>query len=126
MKERLRVIRFVIYGNNKPSLYKQIEALDPTIKHVAEIKPYKSKRSLEQNRWVRGYAKDLGQHLGYEADEMYELLMYKFNPLFIVDKETGEQIRMAGHFSSLKTDVAADVQDQIQRWGGNLGFYWNE
>lgn len=119
------MIKYILLGGNHANLIKQIEQLDPTVKHVCDIKPYKSQRSLEQNKWVRGFAKDLGAHLGYEADEMYELLMYKFNPRFITDKSTGEQIRTAGSFSGLKTDEAAEVQDKIQRWAGDLGFFWD-
>lgn len=120
------MIKFTIYGSNHASLIKRIESLDPTEKFSCEIKPHKSQRTLAQNKWARAYAKDLGKHLGYEPDEMYELLMYKFNPVFLTDKETGEQIRMAGHFSKLKTDEAAEVQDKIIRWASELGFFWDE
>lgn len=118
-------IEYCLYQRNTAPLYAQIERLDPTQRFKVTVTPWKSKRSLAQNKWVRGYAKDLGKHLGYEPDEMYEILMYKFNPLFITDKETSEVIRLPGHFSSLKTDAAAEVQNEIQRWASGLGFYWD-
>lgn len=120
------MIKHIIYANNQASLIDKINRLDPTERYLCEIKPHKSQRSLAQNKWARAYAKDLGAHLGYEPDEMYEILMYKFNPVFITDKETGEQIRLAGHFSKLRTNEAAEVQDKIQRWSAGLGFFWDE
>lgn len=118
------MIKFILYASNYPSLFKQIQALPPTVKHVVTVKEYKSQRSLEQNRWVRGFARDLGNHLGYEEREMYDILMYEHNPVYIFRKDTGEVIRLAGHFSDLKTDEAAEVQDKIQRWAANMGFFW--
>jgi hypothetical protein len=115
-------INFILYGNNQQGLINKLNLVPPTEKHLVTVKPYKSQRSLQQNKWIRTYATDLGKHLGYEPNEMYDILMYKFNPVFrMID---GKEIQMPGHFSDLKTDEAADVQDRVQRWAATLGFFW--
>lgn len=109
-------------NGNLDYLIKRLSELDPNKVWTVTASEYKKKRSNQQNRWVRGFAKELGAHLGYSADEMYELIMYKHNPVFITDKETGEVVRMAGHFSKLNTADAAKVQEQIEIWAAGLGF----
>ena len=114
---------FNISKSNLPFLFEKINALDQTVSWVCNVREKKIQRSTEQNNWVRGFAKDFGEYLGYDADAMYDILMYKHNPTFIVidDKE----VRLAGHFSKLKTDKAAQVQDAIERWASELGFVWS-
>jgi hypothetical protein len=104
-------------------LYKE---LDPTKRHEITIKQYREQRSNQQNRWARKFAAEWGKSIGYEPDEAYDLLMYKCNPVFVKNPETGEQIRMPGHLSDLDTKEAAEVQDRMQRFCAGLGFYMDE
>ena len=112
---------FHITNQNLQFLVQKLERLDPTKGWVANVTEKKSRRSNEQNKWMRGFAADFGAHLGYSPDEAYELLMYKFCPEFITDPETGEEIRKTGHFSKKQdgtprnTAEAAEVQDAVQR-----------
>lgn len=123
---------FVITPQNKPHAIAHIERLDPTKQWEMIIRERKSTRSLEQNRWIRGFAADLGDYLGYSPDECYEMLMFKFCPHFIVDPQTQKEIRTAGHFSKKQdgtprnTAEAAEVQDAVQRWAAELGFVWEQ
>lgn len=123
---------FVITPQNKPHAIAQIERLDPTKHWDMIIREHKSKRSLEQNSWMRGFAKDFGEYLGYSPDECYEMLMYKFCPHFITDPEAHKEIRTAGHFSKKQngsprtTAEAAEIQDAVQRWAAQLGFLWED
>ncbi len=114
---------FVLYGN-MPNLIERLSKLDSTIRHKIVVSEWKAKRSNEQNKWIWKFATDLGKHLGYTADEMYDLINYKFNPKFVTDKTTGEQIRLQGSFSKLKTDEAAEIQSQVLIWAESLGFYF--
>ena len=120
------MIKFIIYGDNKKQFIQKINELDPTVRWQATIVEYKSKTTYDQKKWLRAYAKSFGEHIGYEAYEAYELLMYKFNPVFIADNETGQEIKMPGHISGLKTKKAAEVQNAILRYGEQLGFFWDE
>lgn len=111
---------------NIDNFFSKVKTLDLTrIWHVS-IREKKSKRSLAQNKWARKYAAEFGKRIGYDPDEAYDLLMYKCNPVFKTDPQTGNEIRLAGHFSSLNTKEAADVQELIVRFGIAMGFYWEE
>ena len=123
---------FHITSYNMQNLFARIERLDPHKSWVCNVTEKKSKRSNDQNRWIRGFAADFGAHFGYEPDQAYELLMFKFCPEFFADPETGNEIRMPGHFSKHQdgtprnTQEAADIQEAILRWASGLGFIWEE
>lgn len=119
------ITNFSASTSNLPYLFAKISALDLSLGYVISAKIRKSTRSIEQNNWARGYARDSSSYFGYTPDEMYDTLMYKHNPKFVIDKETGESIRMPGSFSKLNTADAAKVQEQIEIWGSSMGFYWD-
>lgn len=125
------ITNFTLSAGNEASLIEKIKRLDKTnTLYSVNIQPKKSKRSNQQNKWVRGLAKDFGEYLGYTPDECYELLMYKFCPEFIENPENGDEIRVPGHFSKKQdgrprdTKDAAEIQDAMQRWAAQLGFVW--
>ena len=124
---------FHLTPSNRAYLIDKINKLDPTKVWEVVIRERKSKRSLEQNRWMRGFATDLGEYLGYTPDACYEVLMFKFCPEFITDPETGAEIRIPGHFGKKQdgtprnTKEAAEIQEAVQTWAASeLGFYWEE
>jgi hypothetical protein len=123
---------FALTKQNLPYLLPKLEQAAEEGGMEVIIRERKSKRSNDQNRWMRGFAADFGKHFGYDPDSAYELLMFKFCPEFIVDPETNEELRMAGHFSkkqdgsSRSTKEAAEIQDAVQVWAANLGFVWEE
>jgi hypothetical protein len=117
------MIYFTIALNNRARICEQILALDERLWQCTIVE-HKSKRSIPQNKWVRKFAREFGKHIGYDEDDAYDLLMYKCNPVFKIDPITGEEIRLAGHFSKLDTKKAAEVQELIIRFCIELGFYW--
>lgn len=125
LAELCKLINFTINSANRDNLIAQIRSLDVTRLWQATIAEKKSKRSLEQNKWARAFARDWGSHIGYEADEAYNLLMFKCNPIFVTDKATGEVIRLAGSFGKLNTKEAANVQETMIRFAAETGFYWD-
>ncbi len=74
---------------------------------------------------VKNNLMDFGKHFGYDADFAYDILMYKFNPVFKYDIE-GNELRLPGSFSKLNISDAAIVQDNMLRYGIDNGFYWDE
>lgn len=122
---------FQMTPQNRPYLVKQLEQLDPSTVWTVTAKPRKSTRTNEQNRWIRGLAKDFGAHLGYSPDEMYNLLMYKFCPEFITLPD-GRELRVPGHFSKKQDGTkrtakeAADIQEAVMQWAAEHGFIWDE
>jgi hypothetical protein len=121
---------FHITPANRENLFAKISALDPHKSWICNITEKKSKRSNDQNRWMRGFAADFGAHIGYTPDEAYTLLMFKFCPEFVTDPETGAEIRMPGHFSTKQdktprnTAEAAEIQEAVTIWAAQMGFLW--
>jgi len=125
----MAIIKHILDKNvnaNKDSFFKKIRELDSKVLWDIEIRKHNGKRTTNQNDWVRKYARDCGEYMGYTPDEMYDLLMYKCNPVFLVDVETGCEIRAGGHFSSLNKKDGAIVQDRIINWGLEMGFFFDE
>lgn len=116
---------FNLSHSNLPYFIAKLNDLDLSKGYVANVKIKASKRSLEQNSWVRKFARDFGEHFGYDADFAYEMLMWKFNPVFKTDPD-GNEIRIAGSFSKLTTAEAAKVQDAMLRYGIEHGFIFDE
>jgi hypothetical protein len=122
---------FHITPANRDNLFAKISALDPHKSWICNITEKKTKRSNSQNKWIRGFAAAFGEHFGYSPDEAYSILMYKFCPEFTVDMDTGEEIRMPGHFSMKQdrtprdTKDAAEIQDAITVWSAQHGFVWS-
>ena len=110
---------------NLPNLIAKLNQLDLSLGYVVSAKVKKQTRTLAQNNWARKYARDFGAHFGYDADFAYDMLMYKFNPIFKADPE-GNEIRIGGSFSKLNTAEAALVQDSMLRYGVENGFVFND
>ena len=116
---------FSVSPANLPNLIAKLNQLDLSLGYVISAKVKKQTRSNQQNDWARKYARDFGAHFGYDADFAYDMLMYKFNPIFKTDLE-GNEIRMAGSFSKLNTAEAALVQDSMLRYGAENGFVFDD
>ena len=114
---------FSVSPANLPNLIAKLNQLDLSLGYVVSAKVKKQTRTHSQNDWARKYARDFGAHFGYDADFAYDMLMYKFNPIFKADPE-GNEIRIGGSFSKLNTAEAALVQDSMLRYGIENGFYW--
>jgi catalase len=127
----MTIKNFHLSATNRQSLYAKIGQLDPMRIWLVNVTEAKKKRSIPQNRWMRGFAKDFGAYLGYTEDQMYDLIMYKFCPEFIRDPETGAEVRMPGHFSKKQdgtdrdTKDAAQIQELVLQWAAELGFIWD-
>jgi hypothetical protein len=118
------MIKFILYGNNKPNLIKQIEALSPTERFSVEIKPYKSKRSSEQNSRYWALVTGLGKHIGYTPDETHDILRFKFlrNAIEI----NGERLPLLRTTTKLNTAEFTDYMDAVERFGHSIGYYFEE
>lgn len=108
---------------NLPYLQAKINEIDNIHDYEIHVRPRKDKRTLEQNNWARKFARDFGNHFGYDADFAYDMLMFKFNPIFQTDPD-GNEIRIGGSFSKLNTAEAALVQDNMLKYGIEHGFFW--
>ena len=116
------MINFILHSNNLPALVKQLEKLDPTQKFDVKVRPWKSKRSTEQNSRYWKLLTEFGAHLGYTQDEMHDICRFKFlrNAIEI----EGERLPLLQSTTKLTTAEMADYQDAIERWGHGLGYYF--
>ena len=116
--------RFIIRPETKPQMtttvtgYLQLLNITEPIEVV--IKPYKRNRSQEQNRLYWKWVDIIGKELGYEKDEMHDILVFKF--LGMVDKEIdGKKFEQLAETKKLKVGEMSDYLNSIERWVGELG-----
>lgn len=112
--------QFHLSPQNLPNLVDKLKQLDPTRKWVVSWSEKKSKRSLEQNSRYHKLITELGKHLGYEHDEMHDIVRFKFlrNRIEI----EGEAFPLLKSTTKLTTIEMMELQDAIERWGVSLGF----
>ena len=72
------------------------------------------RRSLPQNRLMWMWFACIGQDTGQSIDDIHDYYAYKFLPRFITDIETGSQVRVAGHTSTLTTEAFTEFLNQVQ------------
>lgn len=112
---------FLLKPETKPTLHKHIDAIDLTAGYFSvDIRPYKSKRSLDQNSRYWKLITEAGAHFGYEADEFHQLMGYKF---LRYAKNRREFIKST---TKLNTAEMADYQDKIERFCSQHGFVFDE
>ena len=116
--------RFIIRPETKPQMtttvtgYLQLLNITEPIEVV--IKPYKRNRSQEQNRLYWKWVDIIGKELGYEKDEMHDILVFKF--LGMVEKEIdGKKFEQLAETKKLKVGEMSDYLNSIERWVGELG-----
>lgn len=72
------------------------------------------KRSLSQNRLMWMWFACIGQDTGQSVDDIHDYYAYKFLPRYITELETGAQVRVPGHTSTLTTEAFTDFLNQVQ------------
>ena len=72
------------------------------------------RRSLPQNRLMWMWFACIGQDTGQSIDDIHDYYAYKFLPRYITDLETGAQVRVPGHTSTLTTEAFTDFLNQVQ------------
>ena len=116
------IIIFTIGPTNRESFIEKVRKLDPEKLWKAEIIAKGAKRTRLQNSMYWGFITALGKHLGYTKDEMHDLARYKF---LSIDVEVGG-VWMRKLLSTPKADTKdfSEYYEACERWGTDLGFYW--
>jgi len=84
-----------------------------------EIRPFESKRSVRANRWLFGvvYKYMLLEMEGRVTEasklELHENMAYRFNPITVVDRFTGEERRVAGPTHTLPIEKFSHFIDDV-------------
>ena len=116
------MIKFIIYGDNKKQFIQKVNELDPTVRYSATIIQYKFKRTELQNSRYWELLTEFGKYLGYTKDEMHDICRYKFLSNLI--EVEGEQLPLLKTTTKLTTAQMVDYQDAIERWGHDMGYYF--
>lgn len=116
---------FVMSADNKPYLHKRIDQLDASAtRWTVTVKPFKAKRTLDQNSRLWKLYTALGEHIGHSPDEVHQLMGWKFlRELKTINGETVEVIKST---TKLTTSEMSTYQDGIERWASQIGFYFIE
>jgi hypothetical protein len=86
------------------------------------IKERNSDRSVEQNARLWELYSSIGNYLGYTAEEMHDLMGYKF---LLIEKNIGrEKVTKVQSTTKLSVKDMGEYQEKIQAWASNLGWGW--
>jgi len=86
------------------------------------IKERQSERSVEQNSRLWELYTSVGDYLGYSADEVHDLMGYKF---LLIEKWVGrDKITKVQSTTKLSVKDMAEYQEKIEAWASHLGWSW--
>lgn len=109
-------------NGNFSYLITRLNHLDPNTKWQITARPYKSKRSNQQNSRYWAFLTELGAHLGYTRDEMHDLCKYKF--LSEQVEVNGESMVKLKSTHKTNTKEFAEYCEACEMWAVSLGFVW--
>lgn len=117
----MSIENFTLSASNEAALIDKIKRLDKSATlYTVNIRPKKSKRSIEQNSRLWKLYTEFGKHLGLESDEVHQLMGYKF--LRYQKEVNGVAEEFIKSTTKLNTKEMTDYQDSIERFGVELGF----
>jgi len=88
------------------------------------IQERNSDRSLEQNARLWDLYTSIGNHLGYTANEIHDLMGYKF--LLVVTYVGLDKITKIRSTTDLSVKEMGEYQMKIESWASNLGWSWDD
>ena len=94
--------------------------LDPNQDWKITIEEWDYKRSIDQNKRYWEMLGQLGYHLGYTADEMHQLLTYKYLSYksIVMDNE----VVVVPSTTSLSVKEFGDYMNNVENFASSLGF----
>ena len=99
---------------------KQIGELDLSKAWEVEVKPFAFNRSTQQNKKYWKLVGELGSFLGYEEQEMHELMKYKF--LSYKQYMLGDEMVVVPSTSKLTIKEFVEYLSKVERFAVELGF----
>lgn len=121
----LKIKPFNITKSNLPVLIAKLQDLlefQPDTNWQVLIKERNSDRSIEQNARLWELYTSVGDYLGYSADEVHDLMGYKF---LLIEKWVGrDKITKVQSTTKLTVKEMGEYQEKIEAWASNLGWSW--
>ena len=112
-------MRFSLTKHNLSSLIQKLKELDYSKMWKIEIKEGKHNRSVDQNKYLWHIYRILGDYLGYEPEEIHELLTYRY--LREEKKIAEETIIVIARTSTLNTKEFNDYIEQVKFFAYEYG-----
>lgn len=82
----------------------------------------KETRTLQQNRYLWKVFQIIGDELGYDKDDMKELLLRELKHTRVtINKKTGEEITSVAYTHNLNKVEFSDLTERIIRWSAEHG-----
>ena len=99
---------------------RQIGELDLSKQWDIEVKEFKSNRSTAQNKRYWRLINELGSFLGYEPEEMHQMMKYKY--LSYKQEMLGDEMVVVPSSSKLTIKEFVDFLSKVERFASTLGF----
>ena len=116
---------FNLTKTNLPVLIGKLQDLltfEPDKNWQILIKERADSRSIEQNSRLWELYTSVGNYLGYSADEVHDLMGYKF---LLIEKWVGrDKITKVQSTTKLSVKDMAEYQEKIEAWASHLGWSW--
>ena len=109
---------------NRPNLIQLIQDLDCKQDWQIIIQPAKASRTIDQNRRLWDLYRNVGNFLGYTADELHLLMGYKFLRQHQYIGET--MVEYIESTTKLDTKQMTQYQESIEIWASQMGWSWND
>ena len=117
---------FNITESNLPVLVVRLKDLlekEPDKNWQVLIKQRNSDRSIEQNARLWDLYTSIGDYLGYTAQEMHELMGFKF---LLEEKNIGrERITRVKSTTKLSVKEMGEYMTKIEAWASNMGWSYD-
>jgi len=121
----LKIKPFNITKSNLPALIAKLQDLlefQPDTNWQVLIKERSNDRSIEQNSRLWDLYTSVGDYLGYSADEVHDLMGYKF---LLIEKWVGrDKITKVQSTTKLTVKEMGEYQEKIEAFASNLGWSW--
>ena len=112
-------MRFSLTKHNLTNLIQKLKELDYSKMWKIEIKEGKHNRSIDQNKYLWHIYRILGDHLGYDPEELHELLTYRY--LREEKKIAEETIIVIARTSTLNTKEFNEYIEQVKFFAYEYG-----
>jgi len=112
-------MRFSLTKHNLSSFIQKLKELDYSKMWRVEVKEGKHSRSVDQNKYLWHIYRILGDHLGYDPEELHELLTYRY--LREEKKIAEETIIVIQRTSTLNTKEFNDYIEQVKFFAYQYG-----
>ena len=109
-----------ISGNEDTSIQKLFGKLDDKKFYDISIREHKDSRSIQQNKRYWALITELGSFLGYDTEEMHQMMAYKY--LSYKNELLGDEVVVVPSTTKLRIKEFNEYYDKVEKFAYTLGF----